>query len=65
MVEKRVASLSRIPAWEIPWAEECGGLESMGRRVGQDWATNTKLDGLLEKIQVVLLLEDNFSLKLE
>ena len=27
-------------AWKIPWAEEPGGLQSMGsRRVGHDWAT--------------------------
>ena len=27
-------------AWEIPWTEEPGGLQSMGlQRVGQDWAT--------------------------
>ena len=28
-------------AWKIPWAEEPGGLQSMGsRRVGHDWATS-------------------------
>ena len=28
-------------AWEIPWTEEPGGLQSMGlRRVGHDWATS-------------------------
>ena len=27
-------------AWRVPWAEEPGGLQSMGlRRVGHDWAT--------------------------
>ena len=28
-------------AWEIPWIEEPGGLQSMEtQRVGHDWATN-------------------------
>ena len=31
---------SSILAWEIPWAEELGGLQSMGsQRVGHDLAT--------------------------
>ena len=30
-------------AWRIPWAEETGGLQSVGsQRVGYDWATNTQ-----------------------
>ena len=36
-LEKGMATHSSILAWEIPWAEEPGGLESMGsQRVGQD-----------------------------
>ena len=32
---KEMASHSNIPAWEIPWTEEPGGLQSMGlQRVG-------------------------------
>ena len=32
---------SSIHAWKIPWAEEAGGLQSMGwQRVGHDWATS-------------------------
>ena len=35
-----MASHSSTLAWKIPWAEEPGGLQSMGsRRVGHDWAT--------------------------
>ena len=31
-----------ILAWEIPWTEEPGGLQSMElQRVGYDWATNS------------------------
>ena len=35
-----MATHSSILAWEIPWTEEPGGLQSMGwQRVGQDLAT--------------------------
>ena len=34
-LEKEMATHSRILAWRIPWAEEPGGLQSMGsQRVG-------------------------------
>ena len=34
-----MAAHSSTLAWKIPWAEEPGGLQSMGSlRVGQDWA---------------------------
>ena len=29
-LEKAVATHSSVPAWEIPWTEEPGGLQSMG-----------------------------------
>ena len=36
-LEKEMAIHSSIPAWEIPWTEEPGGLQSMGlQRVGHD-----------------------------
>ena len=39
-VEKEMATHSSILAWEIPWTEEPGGLQSLGlQRVGQDLAT--------------------------
>ena len=35
--EKAMAPYSSTPAWKIPWAEEPGGLQSIGLlRVGQD-----------------------------
>ena len=35
-----MATHSSILAWEIPWTEEPGGLQSMGlQRVGHDLAT--------------------------
>ena len=39
-LEKEEAAHSSILAWEIPWTEEPGGLQSMGsQRVGHDLAT--------------------------
>ena len=29
-LEKKMATHPTIPAWEIPWTEEPGGLQSMG-----------------------------------
>ena len=35
-----MATHSSILAWEIPWTEESGGLQSVGsQRVGHNWAT--------------------------
>ena len=35
--EKEMATHSSVPAWEIPWTEEPGGLQSMGsQRVRHD-----------------------------
>ena len=45
-LEKEMATLSSI-AWEIPWTEEPGGLQSMGPQKSQtwlsDWTTTTQL----------------------
>ena len=41
--EKEMATQSSILAWKIPWTEEPGQLQSMGRRVGHDWATSLTL----------------------
>ena len=39
-LEKEMATYSSILAWEIPWTEEPGGLQSMGlQRVGHDLGT--------------------------
>ena len=32
LLEKGVATHSRIIAWRIPWTEELGGLQSTGRK---------------------------------
>ena len=37
--EEEMATHSSILAWEIPWSEEPGGLQSMeSQRVRHDWA---------------------------
>ena len=39
-LEKEMETHYSIHAWEIPWTEEPGGLQSMGfQRVRHDWAT--------------------------
>ena len=41
-MEKGMATHSSILAWRAPWAEEPGGLQSMGsQRVRHDWVSNT------------------------
>ena len=41
-LEKEMASHSNILAWEIPWTEEPGKLQSMeSQRVGHNWEINT------------------------
>ena len=35
-LEKEMANCSTVPAWNIPWTEEPGGLQSMG---SQEWDT--------------------------
>ena len=44
-----MATHSSILAWEIPWTEESGRLQSIGlQRVGHDWATLLFIRGILE-----------------
>ena len=40
-LEKGMATHSSILAWEIPWTEEPGGLQSMRSQSWTHWATNT------------------------
>ena len=43
-LEKAMAPCSSTLAWKVPWAEEPGGLQSMGLlRVGHDQATSLSL----------------------
>ena len=44
-LEKGMTTHSSLLAWEIPWTEQPGGLQSMGsQRVRHNWATNTLMD---------------------
>ena len=44
LLEKEMATHSRILAWKIPWMEEPVRLQSMGsQRVGHEWATSLSL----------------------
>ena len=55
-LEKGVATHSSIPAWEIPWAEDPGGLRSMGlQRVRHDLVTKQQ--------QQILLIELPFTVR--
>ena len=38
-LKKEKATHTSIPAWEIPWTEEPGGLQSIGLQIGHDFAT--------------------------
>ena len=41
-LEEEMATYSSILDWRIPWAEELGGLQSVGSQgVGHDWVINT------------------------
>ena len=41
-LEKEMSTYSNILAWEIPWTEETGGLQSTGsQRVWEDLATRS------------------------
>ena len=44
-LEKEIATHSSILAWEIPWMEESGGLESMAlQRIRHNLATKQQLE---------------------
>ena len=53
LLEKDMAIHSSILAWEIPWTEEAGRLQSMGSQRGKhdwnDWAHIGKQDVSFEK----------------
>ena len=40
-LDKEMATYSSIPAWEVPWTEEPGGLQSMGQ---QSWTGLKRLN---------------------
>ena len=44
LLEKSMATHSRILAWRIPWTEEPGGLQSTGHRVNTTEVTEQQPD---------------------
>ena len=47
-LDREMATYSSILAWEIPWTEEHGGLQSMGlQRVRHNWATKQQQQQVL------------------
>ena len=40
VLEKKMAAHYTILAWEIPWTEKCGGLQSMGSKKSQPWLSD-------------------------
>ena len=48
-LEKEIETHSSILAWEIPWIEEPGGLQSRGlQRIGYDCVTENNSEGYWE-----------------
>ena len=48
-LEKAMATHSNIPAWEIPWTEEPGGLQSVGKQesdITEQLNNNSNIRGL-------------------
>ena len=49
-LEEEITSHSSIVAWEIPWTEEPGGLQSRGlQKVGHNWAQHSKVHNQLNQ----------------
>ena len=40
LLERKIATHSSILAWEIPWTEEPGRLQSKGLQKSQTWLSN-------------------------
>ena len=48
-LEEEMATHSSILAWEIPWTEEAGGLESMGsQRVSQTELNGSNMERVVD-----------------
>ena len=56
-LEKEMTTHSSILVWEISWAEEPGGLQSMGsQRVTQDLATKTTSNHVVASLGLLLVV---------
>ena len=61
-LEKKIATHSSILAWEIPWTEEPGGLQSWNRkRVGHTSVAPQQQQPEKVQIQLLSLMPKNFS----
>ena len=59
-MEKEMTIHSSILAWEMPWTEEPGGLQSMGsERVGQDLATTQQQNIDIDGLPIFIILPNN------
>ena len=53
-LEEEMATHSSILAWKIPWAEEPGGLRSMGlQKAGRDWAEPSLPEGTFSSTELI------------
>ena len=53
-LEEEMATHSSILSWKIPWAEEPGGLQSMGlQRIEHDWAEQSLPEGTSSSTEVI------------
>ena len=53
-LEEEMATCSRFLAWDIPWTEEPGGLQSMGSQRDRDTTERTHTDEVPVKHPPVL-----------
>ena len=57
-LEEDMKTHSSILAWEIPWREGPGGLQSMGsHRVGHHWATTSSSNEVEKEICIQIILK--------
>ena len=62
-LEEGMVNHSNILAWEIPWTEEPGGLQSMGsQRVRHDSVTNTFISLILISVRIEIYADKYFPL---
>ena len=62
LVEKEIATHSSIFAWRIPWTEEPGGLQSMGRKVKHDLTEQQQQQMILGTGTISVLVQIPISL---
>ena len=63
-LKKQMTTHSSILAWEIPWTEKPGGLQSMGsQRVGHNWGTEHTFTPINNKIKIIspFILKNKFT----